>query len=65
MSKIKSKLNEDGCIPAHIVCPFRKPCGDYAKECCEHKGKKHEVPYSCAIARGFDLSQQHDKEQHR
>lgn len=51
-----SKLDVDGCIPAFTECPYRKECGDYAKECCQHKGTKHEVPFSCGLARGLEIS---------
>ena len=46
----------DGCVPAFTDCPYRKECGNYGKECCQQKGKDHKVPFSCAIARGFELS---------
>lgn len=41
-----------GKIPAKQECPFRERCG-YDK--CAHKGKEHNVMFSCGFARAFDL----------
>ena len=51
-----SKLDVDGCIPAHTKCPYKKACGDYGKEACQHKGVEHEVQYSCGLARALEMS---------
>lgn len=50
MSKLKL-----GLIPANEVCPFASEC--YIKHAgdCKHAGVKHQVPFSCAAARGFDM----------
>ena len=47
------KLNEDGCIPAHTKCPWWDECG--LKEMCHHQGVKHDVPFSCGLARGWEM----------
>ncbi len=58
---MESKLKE-GKIPAHEECPYRKKCdgSTYEESSCiaGHIGKKHEVDFSCALARGFDISVQ-------
>jgi hypothetical protein len=46
-------LNKDGLIPAHTICPFKESCG--LADGCHHKGHNHEIPFSCAAARGFDM----------
>jgi hypothetical protein len=43
----------DGMIPVGSICPFKDKCE--LKEACYHTGKFHRSPYSCALARGFDL----------
>jgi hypothetical protein len=51
-----SKLVE-GLIPKNTVCPFVVKCSNGCNECpLDHKGLKHGVDYSCAIARAYDLS---------
>lgn len=47
-------LDDTGCIPAFTVCQFRHLCV-LALDGCEHLGEKHDRPYSCAAARGFQL----------
>jgi len=42
----------NGCIPAYTECPFKDKCRPTR---CHHKGKKHEVPFSCGFARAYDL----------
>lgn len=45
-----------GKIPAHTECPFKNRCYTTAEEgFCKHKGIEHNVDFSCAIARAFDL----------
>lgn len=45
----------EGKIPAHTVCPFRERCEIAQGGACNHLGQKHNVAFSCAAARGFDL----------
>lgn len=53
--KPKSKLKY-GAIPAFCECPFLKECSHNTMQCfVGHQGTKHEVDFSCAIARGFDI----------
>lgn len=49
-------LNENGRIPAYQECPFKKQCAIAQDDKCLHKGKEHEVDFSCAFARAFDLA---------
>ena len=54
-----TKLDENGYIPAHKECPFWKYCcpKTYGQGIgCKHTGVNHSVPFSCAMARGFDLN---------
>lgn len=53
------KLNEHGRIPAHTECPFKAKCGDIG---CHHKGKEHTVPFSCGMARGWEIVERRDNE---
>lgn len=48
------KLTE-GKIPAATECPFRNDCPSVRKGDCGHKGAEHTVPYSCGLARLFDI----------
>jgi hypothetical protein len=48
----------DGLIPAGQECPWKKQCRFAHLEMCHHRGTQHEVPFSCALARGFDLVDQ-------
>lgn len=48
-----SKLTA-GKIPAHTECPFIDQCSTSQNGRCNHKGKSHNVPYSCGLARAFD-----------
>lgn len=45
----------DGCVPAFTDCPYRKECGDYGQNYCLQEGVKHNVPFSCAIARSYEI----------
>lgn len=45
----------NGCIPPHTECPWKSECLAAKKHSCHHTGKRHEVSFSCALARGFDL----------
>lgn len=44
----------DGCIPAHQECPYKDEC-PMGNNLCQHKGVEHTVPFSCAIARSFEI----------
>lgn len=54
----KSKL-DNGMIPAHTECPFRGRCpeADWRPERnrCNHTGTEHPVPFSCGIARAYNI----------
>ena len=46
----------DGMIPPHTECPSISKCklaGTQGQ--CSHEGEQHEVAFSCALARAFDL----------
>lgn len=45
----------NGCIPENTECPFRNICIFVQEGTCKHKGVEHNVPFSCAAARGFVL----------
>lgn len=45
----------DGRIPAHTECPFRTQCAFAIRDACSHKGKDHNVPFSCGAARAYEL----------
>lgn len=45
----------DGRIPANTECPFRSQCQIASAGVCNHHGKDHPVPFSCAVARGFAM----------
>lgn len=49
-----SLLDENGCIPAGRICPFRNQC-DPQYNFCNHGGYDHTVPFSCAMARAYDM----------
>lgn len=52
MSQLK-----DGLIPKNTECPYISDCDPNGKKCPTiHKGLEHNVDFSCAIARGFDIS---------
>lgn len=44
-----------GLVPAGAVCPFTDKCGVRSDGNCKHKGAQHEVAFSCALARAYDL----------
>jgi hypothetical protein len=54
MDQDNSKL-VDGKIPAYMECPFRGKCEIAKENICNHRGVFHNVMYSCASARAFDL----------
>lgn len=49
-----------GKIPALTDCPYKDEC-PMAQTSCHHKGKEHNVPFSCGAARAFDLIHKFDK----
>ena len=52
----------NGFIPANTECPFLSRCDEENSKCfLGHKGKEHEVAFSCAIARVFDSRQKEEK----
>lgn len=46
----------DGCVPAFTECPFKEQCSKDMPHFCEHLGTEHKVPYSCAIARSYEIT---------
>ncbi len=46
----------DGKVPARTECPFAAKCEIKAAGKCNHKGVEHEAKFSCAAARGFDIT---------
>lgn len=56
-------LNPEGKIPAFTNCPFKDNCEMVNAGICLHNGTSHEVPFSCATARGFDKFTQKDSYQ--
>lgn len=44
-----------GRIPANTECPFASRCVIKTDNKCKHLGTEHTVPFSCAVARGFDI----------
>jgi len=51
----------NGSIPANTACPYKTICGDFAKNFCIHLGKEHPVPFSCAMARSFEVTEKPKK----
>ena len=49
----------DGCIPAGTVCPWKDEC-PMGAELCKHTGVDHAVPFSCAIARSFEICEKEE-----
>lgn len=49
-------IKEHGTIPAHEECPYREQC-PMAHRTCVHKGYGHTVPFSCASARGYVITE--------
>jgi hypothetical protein len=43
----------NGKIPANTECPWKTKCG--LVQGCHHKGINHDIPFSCAAARGFEI----------
>ncbi len=51
------KLLVDGRIPKNTECPFAARCEIKKVGDCKHLGKDHNVAFSCATARLFDILQ--------
>lgn len=45
----------DGMIPAYSQCPFASACELKKVDNCGHQGERHSVPYSCGLARLFEI----------
>ena len=45
----------EGKIPAYTACPWAQRCELKQSNACHHRGIEHAVPFSCAVARGFEL----------
>jgi len=50
---MKAELKE-GIIPKFTKCPYHDECCLHLHGC-KHKGHHHDVDYSCALARAFEL----------
>ena len=48
-------LLQNGKIPAQTMCPLRERCEIVVGGSCHHKGVEHQVQFSCADARAFDM----------
>lgn len=46
----------NGSVPANTECPYKFECADFARNFCIHLGKNHPVPFSCAMARSFEIT---------
>ena len=46
---------EHGLIPPETVCPYKDICHAVTAGLCKHRGTEHKVPYSCGLARAFDI----------
>jgi hypothetical protein len=44
-----------GNIPARTDCPFTSSCPMSENKTCAHRGVEHQVEFSCAVARAYDL----------
>lgn len=53
----------DGKIPAFTSCPFEGQCPVKQEGSCHHQGAQHEVAFSCAAARGFDIIEKYWNEE--
>jgi len=51
----------DGNVPAYTACPYKTECKDFAKNFCVHTGTNHPVPFSCAMARSFEITEKSKK----
>jgi len=47
----------NGKIPPNAECPFKNECDIVKFGCCNHNGINHNVPFSCAMARFFEITQ--------
>ncbi len=47
----------DGRIPAYTACAYTGQCPQYKSYTCKHLGSAHPVPFSCGMARAFQLIQ--------
>jgi len=45
----------EGKIPAYTECHFKNQCPMSADGSCKHRGKAHNVDFSCGAARAFDI----------
>ncbi|EKD22577.1 MAG: hypothetical protein ACD_84C00042G0005 [uncultured bacterium] len=52
----KSWLDDDGCVPINHICPFRIVCPSAKSGACHHLGFNHNKQFSCASARGYDIT---------
>lgn len=56
-TKPQPKL-EHGLIPPETVCPYKDICHAVTAGLCKHRGTEHKVPFSCGLARAFDMIEQ-------
>ena len=45
----------NGAVPANTDCPYKNRCELAQSDSCNHTGVNHAVPFSCAVARGFEI----------
>lgn len=57
------ELLVNGRIPANTICPFRSECEIAEGGACNHQGIRHNVTFSCASARGFELVRKNREEE--
>jgi len=50
----------NGLILAHTECPYKNECEIAQANQCFHRGTEHEVNFSCAIARSFEIIKHED-----
>lgn len=52
-----------GLIPAFRECPFKDKCKktDFFEHC-THEGDQHQLPFSCAVARLFDIMEKNTED---
>ena len=47
----------DGKILKGTVCPWKGQCSTAVSGQCNHEGEDHNVDYSCASARAFEITE--------
>jgi hypothetical protein len=52
---VQKEILVNGNIPANTPCSFREKCEIAQAGACKHLGSEHQVEFSCAVARSFDM----------